>query len=271
MKTDPGETFGGRQDRVLADLGTRLVGRYVRWYDSVPSTNDLALRLTEIPVPEGTVIVAEEQTAGRGRFGRAWASPRGGVWLSVILSPGLPPDRIPVIGFCAAIAAAQAIRKTTGLLARLKWPNDVLVEGKKVVGILAEAPPGAAWVVVGIGINANIAQDALPVPEGAGYPATSLQALLGQTVDREALIRSLLREFDGGYAVLKSVGVPGVLRRWREMAETLGRAVLVETPNATIDGTACDINEAGALVVRLGDGTLRTVVAGDVRVREAGR
>src|SRR5215472_16500671 len=111
----------------LDDLGTRLVGRYVRWHDSIPSTNDLALRLTQVPVPEGTVVIADEQTAGRGRRGRPWASPRGGVWLSVILSPDLPLETVPIVGFAAAIAAAVAIRKTTGLLARLKWPNDVLV------------------------------------------------------------------------------------------------------------------------------------------------
>jgi BirA family transcriptional regulator, biotin operon repressor / biotin---[acetyl-CoA-carboxylase] ligase len=252
----------------LGDLGTRVVGRYIRWHDTLPSTNDLALRLAEIPVPEGTVIVADEQTAGRGRLGRAWASPRGGVWLSVILSPGLPVDKVAVIGLAAGIAAAQAIRKTTGLLARLKWPNDVLVEGQKVVGVLAEATPGADWVVVGIGINANIAQDALPVD--SGYPVTSLQALLGHLVDREALIRALLRELDQGYAVLRSSGISGVLRRWREMAETLGRPVRVEMAGAAIHGTALDIDEAGALLVRLDDGAVQRVMAGDVRMREMG-
>lgn len=267
MRADQDRASGSGSARVLGDLGTRLVGRYLRWHDSVPSTNDLALRLAEIPVPEGTVIVAEEQTAGRGRLGRAWASPRGGVWLSVILSPGLPADRVAVIALAAGIAAAQAIRKTTGLLARLKWPNDVLVDGKKVVGILAEATPGGEWVVVGIGINANVSRDALP--EVSGYPVTSLQELLGHAVDREALIRALLRELDEGYAGLRSAGVSGVLRRWREMAETLGRVVLVETAGATIHGTAVDVDEAGGLLLRLDDGTVRRVVAGDVRMQEA--
>jgi len=252
----------------LGDLGTRVVGRYIRWHDSLPSTNDLALRLAEIPVPEGTVIIAEEQTAGRGRLGRAWASPRGGVWLSVILSPGLPMDKVAVIGLVAGIAVAQAIRKTTGLLARLKWPNDVLVEGQKVVGVLAEAAPGADWVVVGIGINVNIAPDALPV--AAGYPVTSLSAQLGHMVDREALIRAVLRELDQGYAVLRSSGISGVLRRWREMAETLGRPVRVEMSGATIYGTAFDIDEAGALLVRLDTGAVQRVVAGGGGVRETG-
>jgi BirA family biotin operon repressor/biotin-[acetyl-CoA-carboxylase] ligase len=268
MSADPHGPTGPGRDHILGDLGTRVVGRCIRWHDSVPSTNDLALKLAEIPVPEGTVIIADEQTAGRGRLGRAWASPRGGVWLSVILSPGLPQERVPVIGLAAGTAAAQAIRKTTGLPARLKWPNDVLVGGKKVVGVLAEATPGAERVVVGIGINANIPLDAL---RGiSGHPVTSLQAQLGRPVEREVLIRVVLQELDQAYAALRSAGVPEVLSRWREMAETLGRSVRVEMPGATIHGTAFDIDEAGALLIRLNDGTVRRVVAGDVRMREAG-
>ncbi len=269
MGTDRDGVIGSNPKQALADLGTRCVGRYVRWYESVSSTNDLALRLTEIPVPEGTVIVAETQSAGRGRLGRSWTSPQGGVWLSVILSPGLPPDRVPVVGLAAAVAAAQAIRETTGLHARLKWPNDVLVHGKKVVGVLAEATSGGEWVVVGIGINANIAQDALP--EVSGYPATSLQVLVGHPIDRMALLRALLREFDQGYAVLKSAGSRATLRRWREMADILDRAVRVEMPDGTVHGIAHDIDETGALLVRCDDGAIRKVVAGDVRVREAGQ
>jgi BirA family biotin operon repressor/biotin-[acetyl-CoA-carboxylase] ligase len=268
MRPDPCGPAGPGRQPILGDLGTRVVGRSIRWHDSVPSTNDLALELAEGSVPEGTVIIAEEQTAGRGRLGRAWVSPRGGVWLSVILNPGLPQDRVPVIGLAAGTAAAQAIRKTTGLPARLKWPNDVLVGGKKVVGVLAEATPGADRVVVGIGINANIALDGLR--EVAGYPVTSLQAQLGRPVEREGLIRVLLRELDQAYAVLRSAGIPEVLGRWREMAETLGRSVRVEMVGATIDGIAFDIDEAGALLIRVDDGTVRRVVAGDIRMREAG-
>jgi BirA family transcriptional regulator, biotin operon repressor / biotin---[acetyl-CoA-carboxylase] ligase len=268
MKTDRQGTAGPGSDEILGDLGTRVVGRCIHWHDSVPSTNDLALELAEIPVPEGTVVIADVQTAGRGRLGRAWASPRGGVWLSVILSPGLPQDRLPVIGLAAGTAAAQAIRTTTGLPARLKWPNDVLIGGKKVVGVLAEATPGADRVVVGIGINANIALDALR--KVSGHPVTSLQAQLGRPVQRGVLIRAVLRELDQAYAVLRAARVPELLGRWRELAETLGRPVRVEMTGATIHGTAFDIDEAGALLIRLDDRTVRRVVAGDVRMREMG-
>ena len=252
----------------LSNIGTRVIGRHIRWHESLPSTNDVALQLAEVGEPEGTVVVAEEQTAGRGRRGRAWASPRGGIWLSVILRPGIPVERISLVPLSAATATARAIREATGLPARVKWPNDVLVDGKKIVGILAEAGAGGEWVVVGIGINANIPLDALP--QAAGSPATSLQAL-GHPVDRDALIRLVLRALEGGYDLLRSGEFRTALRQWRETADTLGRTVRVEMPEATIEGVAQDIDETGALLVRLEGGNVRRVVAGDLRVREVGR
>jgi BirA family biotin operon repressor/biotin-[acetyl-CoA-carboxylase] ligase len=251
----------------LPDLETRLIGRHLRWHESLPSTNDLALRLTEIPVPEGTVVLADEQTAGRGRMGRRWVSPRGGIWLSVILRPRLPADQAAVIGLVAAAAAAGAVQRVTGLSARVKWPNDVLVDGKKTAGILAEAAPRPGWIVVGIGINANVPADALP-PDTV-HPATSLEAALGHAVDRKALIREMLRELERGYDLLKSGGARAALRRWREMADTLGRQVRVETPRGILEGIAQDIDETGALLVQTQGGRVRKVLAGDLRVRTA--
>ncbi len=280
-------------DGIADGLETRTIGRYIRWHDMLPSTNDLAKRLAEVQVPEGTVIVAEEQTSGRGRLGRPWVSPRGGVWLSVILRPRLPLAHVPLIGLAAATAVARAIRVTTGLLARVKWPNDVLVDGHKVVGILVESGTGAEWVVVGIGINANVPRRALPV--GTGYPVTSLELALGQPVDRGVLVRTLLREFEQRYDELQAGGVLATLRRWREIADTLGRVIRVEAPlrptllphggglaheggqagrggraGTVIEGVAVDIDESGALLVKPRDGTLQRVVAGDIALREVG-
>lgn len=249
-------------------LGTRVVGRYIRWHDRLPSTNDLAMSLAEIQVPEGTVIVAEEQTAGRGRLGRPWVSPRGGVWLSVIFRPRFGLAQAPLLGFAAAVATARAIRATTGALARLKWPNDVLVNGRKVAGILVDAGPAGEWLVVGIGINANVSQEALP--QDPDRPATSLAHELGEPVDRGVLARTLLRELDRLYLDLQEGRVLPVLRRWREMADTLGRPVRVQTATGVLEGVADDVAEDGALLLRLADGTLRRVVAGDVRLREVG-
>ena len=246
----------------LVNFGTRLIGRHLRWHRSLPSTNDLALRLTEIPVPEGTVVLADEQTAGRGRLGRRWASPRGGIWLSVILRPRLPAEEVPLIGFAAATATAGAVREVTHLAARVKWPNDVLVDDRKVAGILAEAGAGREWFVIGIGVNANIPAEALP--QTTGYPATSLQAALGRAVDREALIGAMLRELEREYELLTSGGARETLRRWRELADTLGRPVRVEMPSGILEGEARDIDETGALLVRTKDGRLHKILAGDV-------
>jgi BirA family biotin operon repressor/biotin-[acetyl-CoA-carboxylase] ligase len=256
------------REGLTENLGTRVIGRYVRWHDRLPSTNDLAMSLAEIQVPEGTVIVAEEQTAGRGRLGRPWVSPRGGVWLSVILRPRLALARGPLVGLAAAVAVARAIRITTGALARLKWPNDVLVNGRKVAGILVEAGPGGEWLVVGIGVNANVPRDALP--EEPDRPATSLMEEVGAPVDRGVLVRTLFREFERLYDDLQADRTLAVLRRWREMADTLGRPVRVEMARGALEGIAADIGEDGSLLVRLRDGSLQRVVAGDVTVREAG-
>lgn len=251
---------------VAENLGTRVIGRYIRWHETLSSTNDLARSLAEIQVPEGTIIVAEEQTAGRGRMGRPWVSPRGGIWLSVILRPRLPLAQVPMIGLAASTATSRAIRVTTGLLARVKWPNDVLINGRKVAGILTEAGSDGEWVVVGIGINANIPPENLP--EGAAHPAGSLEGLLGHPVDRGVLAKALLRELERGYEELRTVGPMAVMRRWREMADTLGRIVRVEMPESTFEGVASDIDDSGALVVRLRNGALQRVVAGEIAVRE---
>lgn len=256
------------RDDLAERLDTRVIGRYIRWHDTLPSTNDLAISLAEIGVPEGTTVIAEEQTAGRGRLGRPWTSPRGGIWLSVVLRPCLPLSRVPVIGLAAAVAAARAIRIVTGLLARVKWPNDVLVDGRKVVGILLEAGAGGEWTVLGIGVNANVPRAALP--ETSGHPAASLQDLLGRPVDRSALVRTLLRELERGYEELRSGSTFATLRRWREIADTLGRVVRVETPAGAIEGVAVDIDETGALLVARRGGPVERVVAGEITLREVG-
>jgi BirA family transcriptional regulator, biotin operon repressor / biotin---[acetyl-CoA-carboxylase] ligase len=257
------------REGVAEALGTHLIGRYIRWHETLGSTNDLAMSLAEIQVPEGTVIVAEEQTAGRGRRGSQWVSPRGGIWLSVILRPGLSLPQTPLVGFGAATAVARTLRLSTGLLARVKWPNDIVINGKKVAGILVDAGPGAEWAVVGIGINANLPSDALP--ERTPYPATSLQVELGRPVDRGVLVRTLLRELEKSYDLLRSGGALATLRRWREMADTLGRPVRVTMGETVVEGLADDVDETGALLVRRRDNTVERVVAGELTIREVER
>ncbi len=248
-----------------ADAG--VIGREVLWYDTLPSTNDLARSLAASGAAEGTVIVAEQQTAGRGRLGRSWASPPGGLWLSVLLRPDLPLGQTPLVGLAASTAAAAAIEETTGLRPRVKWPNDVLIDGRKVAGLLLEAGPlqagsGAAWLIVGIGINANVPLEALP--SRPLYPATSLAAALGRPVDRGRLMRTLLRRLDRDYAELRERGEAAALDRWRTLSATLGRVVRVATSSAAIEGLAYDVDGTGALLVRTRDGAEQRIVAGEV-------
>jgi BirA family transcriptional regulator, biotin operon repressor / biotin---[acetyl-CoA-carboxylase] ligase len=268
------------------------IGREVRWFETMTSTSEWAHSLAEGGLAEGLVIVAETQTAGRGRLGRPWASPRGGLWFSVILRPRIPIEQFPLIGLTACVAVARAIMEGTGVRARLKWPNDVLVDGRKVAGLMLEtgppgmtvredAPPGApggagtpgplsrpSWLVLGVGINANVAPAALPVrPQ---YPATSLLAALGRPVERGRLLRAVLGPLGRDYAELQAVGGAGVLRRWRAWSDTLGRLVRVAVAPAAgsappvIEGVAYDVDDTGALFVRTRDGGEIRVVAGDV-------
>jgi BirA family biotin operon repressor/biotin-[acetyl-CoA-carboxylase] ligase len=281
--TDVASLAAGLPDRdtvwVWDDADAGTVGREVRWYDSLPSTNEAARDLAEAGEAEGIVVVADEQTAGRGRLGRTWASPRGGLWLSIVLRPPWPAVRIPAAGLAASEAVAEAVEATARLRARVKWPNDVLVGGRKVAGLLLEAGPirGAAavpeWVVLGIGINANVPPRALPPrPQ---YPATSLEAVLGRPVERGPLLRAVLRLVNRDYAALRRDGGGAeVLRRWRERSDTLGCLVQIATTSGTLEGRAYDIDETGALLLRTLAGAERRVLAGDitgeVRIAAAG-
>jgi BirA family biotin operon repressor/biotin-[acetyl-CoA-carboxylase] ligase len=227
----------------------------VEYHDSLPSTNDRARELAT----EGerdVAVLADEQTGGRGRLDREWASPPGGVWLSVVLDADLPPARAPLLTLAGAVAVARAAREA-GVDARIKWPNDVLVpvnsEERKLAGVLTEMEGEAdrvRWVVLGMGVNADVDADTLP-PE-----ATSLRALAGE-VDRRVFVQRVLEILDA----LRS-DPDAILPAWRELAATLGRRVRVETPAGTVEGEATDVTETGALVVETDEGT-EAVHAGD--------
>ena len=225
----------------------------IDYHDGLPSTNDRARELAGEGVDD-VVVLADEQTGGRGRLDREWASPSGGVWLSAVCRPELPPARVPVYTLAAAVATTAAVREV-GVNAEIKWPNDVLVgdDERKLAGVLTEMKGEAdrvSWVVVGVGLNANV--DAGAVPE----TATTLRERVGD-VDRAALTRTLLERFDELRTDPESV-----LPAWRERAATLGRRVRVETPGGEVVGEAVDVEFPGQLVVATDDGR-RRVSAGD--------
>ncbi|MFB6120950.1 MAG: biotin--[acetyl-CoA-carboxylase] ligase [Halobacteriaceae archaeon] len=223
----------------------------VEYHEALDSTNERARELAADGETD-VVVLADRQTAGRGRLDREWASPTGGVWMSVLVRPALPAPRVPVLTLAAAVAVTEAVREL-GVDAGIKWPNDVLLDGEKLAGVLTEMEGEAdrvSWVVLGIGLNANV--DAASLPEGA----TSLQAAVGE-VDRRALVRRILDAFDD-----VRDDPDRALELWREYADTLGRRVRVDTPSGAIEGEAVDVTDAGALVVDTDDGR-ETVHAGD--------
>lgn len=259
---------------VQAALRTERLGRSIEFRQSVGSTNEVAKALARLGAPEGLVVVAEEQTGGKGRLGRTWHSPPGvGIWMTVVLRPPLIPYEAARLTLCAAVAVAGAIRQVAGLPAAIKWPNDIVLEDRKVCGILTEME--ADWdrvhfAVVGIGINANLPAEAFP--EHLRATATSLLAAGGKPVPRALLIAEVLARLEAEYQDLVAGRFDQVLTRWRALSATLGRTVRVlpvAPDQPEVVGVAEAVDPSGALLVRLPDGQLHRVVAGEVSIRPA--
>ena len=225
----------------------------VEYHETIDSTNARARDLA-VDGRENVVVLADAQTGGRGRLDRAWSSPSGGVWLSILSRPQVPPAQAPAYTLAAAVATTRAVREA-GVDASIKWPNDVLVGDRKLAGILTEMEGEAdrvSWLVVGIGINANV--DAADLP--TDRPVTTVREEVGD-VDRRELTQSLLAAFHE-----LTVDLQQVLPAWRKLSSTLGQRVRVETPGEEIVGDAVDVRFPGSLVVETAEGT-REVTAGD--------
>jgi len=237
----------------------------ISWVEEIHSTNDVAMGLAERGEPEGCVVVANAQTAGRGRLGRSWVSPAGaGLYVSAILRPR--PEAISLITIAAGVAIAEGIHAASGLTPRLKWPNDVYVGERKLAGILAEggtAQSSMSYVVLGFGINLF----ATPYPADVATRATSIELELGRPPDRGLVLVECLTSLASRYEALRRGDVGDITAAWRaRAAESLGRAVEWDVDGRTGHGIAHDIDEAGALLVRTEDGQAR-VISGEVRWR----
>lgn len=246
------------------NLSTRRIGRRIHAYEATNSTMDVAHRLAAAGEPEGSVVVAEGQSKGRGRMGRSWISPKGkGIYASFILRPPLQLSRVPAVTLMSAVAVARAIQASTELRPELKWPNDLLLDGRKVAGILTELNAElnrVNYVVIGIGVNVNTPRSALPAA------ATSLLEETGGRVDRLALARRLFLEMDRAYAEFLEGGLAPLLEAWRQFAGFLGKRIRVAAQGRTLDGQAVDLDENGALLVRTDSGIIEPVSAGEVLV-----
>jgi BirA family biotin operon repressor/biotin-[acetyl-CoA-carboxylase] ligase len=245
-------------------LQTRFIGQKIIYYSRLTSTMETAWREARRGAKEGTVVIAGVQTRGRGRLKRTWFSPEGNIALSLVLRPEV--NNLPYLIMIASLAVACIIESVTGLETQIKWPNDILIRGKKVAGILIENEikgDETARAVIGIGINVALRHD--EISEIATL-ATGLEEELGRKVSREDIIRDLLAEFERLY--LKLPGAEPIFRTWRDRLITLGQKVKVTWSNETIEGIAESVDESGALMIRLADGALCRVVAGDVTLRE---
>lgn len=248
---------------ISRNLKTDFVGQKVIAYPSLSSTNDIAKREAKKGAREGTVVVADEQTAGRGRLKRAWLSPKGSIALSIILHP--TPAQLPSLIMVASLAVVHCIEKLSGLKAQIKWPNDVLVNGKKVCGILIESDvrgSGVDYAVIGIGLNVNL--NIADFPEIAAT-ATSLSQELGREISRREMIRYLLVETENLYLALPEED--SVFLKWRERLVTLGKEVEISSGKTSYKGIAESVASDGSLFLRQLDGRLIKIVAGDVSLR----
>jgi len=248
-------------------LQTAFIGQGdIRFFPGTDSTNRQAKALAAAGAAEGTVVIAEEQTAGRGRRGRAWFSPpRVGIYMSLILRPDIPPQEAPRFALLAAAAVAAAVRETTGLEVTIKWPNDILAGGRKLGGILTEASmemDRVEYLIIGVGLNVNLNRRDFP-PELQPI-ATSIRAETGRPTDRILLTKRLLESLEATYNECRREGFAPILKRWQGFSEMLGRRVAVDVGERRFTGKVAAFGADGSLVLRSPDGETLRFFSGDV-------
>jgi BirA family biotin operon repressor/biotin-[acetyl-CoA-carboxylase] ligase len=247
-------------------LRTKWMGRTIHHFHIIDSTNSKAYELALNGAEEGEVVIAESQKKGRGRLGRQWFSPFfSNLYLSIILRPKIPPYQASLITLMAAVAAAEAIYKFSRLEPLIKWPNDILLRGRKVAGLLNEIHSEMDrihFVILGVGVNLNM--DRKMFSKEIREVATSLKIEMGQTISRKAFLQSLLQELEEWYEIFLKEGATPVLKAWRERAQIKGRPVKVTSFGETLVGVAIDVDSDGVLILETEQGERKRVVAGDV-------
>jgi BirA family transcriptional regulator, biotin operon repressor / biotin---[acetyl-CoA-carboxylase] ligase len=250
---------------ILDGLPRQWLSGPVRHFVTLPSTNDLAKDLARRGYPEGSVLVAETQSSGRGRLGRIWESPSGtGIYLSVILRPPLPPTELPKLTLTAAVAVLEALREVSGLAIGIKWPNDIMFGGKKLGGILTEMETESdqmSHVILGVGLNINT----LTFPDHLTPIATSLGST-GRTYSRLAIVRAFLATLDRLYGKFLNQEFTDILEAWRRGTVTLGKPVRVKLGAREVSGLAVDVAPDGALLVEKPGGEVEKIISGEIEL-----
>ncbi|APO46510.1 biotin--[acetyl-CoA-carboxylase] ligase [Paenibacillus xylanexedens] len=247
-------------------LDTTVFGRKAVLLTSTLSTQGDVLKLAEQGQAEGAVVIAEEQTGGRGRFGRQWFSPPGkGIWMSVLLRPDLPLQHTPQLTLLTGVAVCRAVRACSGADAGIKWPNDVLIDGRKVCGILLESTVEdheVRYCIAGIGVDVNF--DPEDYPEDLTTIATSLKMETGQSVDRTKLTAAILTELEQLYFLYQKEGFGVISALWEALSVSMNREITVTNPHGVIEGKAIGLDPSGALIVEKHDGELTLIISGEI-------
>lgn len=244
-------------------LFTDIIGKKVLFFEEVDSTNNKAKQIAS-EEKEGTVVISEVQTSGRGRRGREWNSPKGGIYISFILKPNIPPEKAPQLTLVSSLALAETLNSMDKKLdAKIKWPNDILIKGKKISGILTELSSDIEkinHIVVGVGVNLNTDKNALP------ETGTSLKTEMGENVSIKLFLKLFLEHFDLVYKEYITNGINKIIERWKFNSDTLGKKVKIIGMNETFEGLAKDIDENGALILKTKEKEIK-VYSGDVSLR----
>ncbi len=268
----PREPRSGDSQQLVGTLAPpkNFIGRDIHVFEQTTSTNDVIEKLAHDGVREGVVVFAESQTKGRGRLGRKWISPeRKGLWFSILLRPDLRPQETTQLTVASATALRRAIESETGLKPEIKWPNDILIGGKKVAGILTELSAEldkVKHVILGIGVDVNL--DAGELPAELKKTATSLKIETGKMISRAELAVAILRELDEDYAKVCAGQFAAVADEWEKHCATIGRNVTVQIGDRKIRGRAESLDDAGALLLRTEHGRLEAITGGDVTLEK---
>lgn len=247
---------------ISRQLNTKFIGKKIYYFDVVSSTMDIAIQLGMKDSPEGTLVLAEAQTKGRGRLGRSWFSPKyKGIYLSLILKPKILPNQASILTLLSAVSICEAIKKITGLDTQIKWPNDILIHNKKLGGILTELNAEMdeiRFVIIGVGLNVN--NDTKTIPAAA----TSLKNEKKENISRIELLQEILRKIEVNYLIFQKKGSRLIIEKWKDYNITLGRRVKVLSHREHTEGEAVDIDCDGGLLVRKDSGLTQKVTTGDV-------